>query len=65
MNFSNKLREDKKALRERRNKRWKKQKIEIQREMDLDEERKRNKIQQRFHEAKMRREQILERLEKK
>jgi hypothetical protein len=63
--FFDKLRSEKKKLREIRHKRWKKQKMSIQREMEQDDLRLIQKRDNKIKEIKMRREQIMERLKSK
>lgn len=63
--FFDKLRSDKRQLREKRYKRWKRQKMAIQKELELDENRVKQKELKREKERKIRRERILERLENK
>ena len=63
--FFDKLRSEKRQLREKRYKRWKRQKMAIQKEIEKDEQRVKQKEMQREQDRKIRRERILERLEKK
>lgn len=63
--FFIKLKEDKRSLKQKRYRRWKRQKEIIQKELEIDEKRQNERRELKEKELKMRREQILERLEKK
>lgn len=62
--FFEKLREDKRKLREIRYKRWKKQKIAIQKELELDEIKAKEREKLKEIEREQRRERIKQNMEK-